>query len=407
MTERLKVLQALADRYERTQAGRTGQARRDFSIDYEELLRMAGCIRGEDRICAERDLKEAESKNLLRVERHHRAGIPLTIRFSSENETPLFRVLGRIPPTERRNKLAEFFRSAAALEVPEEFRLGWEAFCHTFSDVACSGGSLSPFSREDLRSNTELMTLLPKLLAWRGESLMRFASSILCRDSKRLEYLKSRIEFCLEKITSGKVTCLSDLGILENERSLLINGPLQLVFDHCSIDLSLLTAPVRIDRRDIVRADLVPGTSRCLTIENASMFHELSKLRAGVILASSGSEGGFAHSAIVTFLQKLPPQIECWHFGDSDPKGFEILHNLRERVRTSIHSLHMNFRPDPQSPPLNRAEIDTIGRLLLSPFISEPEKEQLRLMRNFGRKGLFEQESLGLPRSSWPFYDAL
>jgi hypothetical protein len=136
----------------------------------------------------------------------------------------------------------------------------------------------------------------------------------------------------------------------------------------------------------------------------ASMLQELSKLQAGIILASSGSEGGFAHSAITSFLQKLPSQTECWHFGDSDAKGFEILHNLRERVQIPVRSLHMYFRPDPESPLLTRDEVNTIDRLLTSPLLNETEKQQLRAMRDSGRKGRFEQESLGLSESVWPFY---
>src|SRR5436189_288206 len=50
--------------------------------------------------------------------------------------------------------------------------------------AAVHGGSVAPFSRDDLRLNEELLTLLPTLLAWEGESLIRFASCVLCGDSK-------------------------------------------------------------------------------------------------------------------------------------------------------------------------------------------------------------------------------
>jgi hypothetical protein len=404
MAGNLKVLGVLAERYEQTRAGRTGQAARDLTVDYEELLRIAGCATGDDRVCAERDLTDAESKNLLKVERHRRGGIPLRVRFSAVNESLLFEILRRTPPAERRKQLAESFQDAAATPVPEEFRRGWHSFCHALSEAALVGGSILPFSRENFAENRELLALVPKLLAWRGESLFRFASSVLCGNSKRLEQLRSRIEVCLERITAGKMARLADLGIVENERSLLVHGPLSLVFDHGNVDLSLLTAPIRIDRRDILRADFFASATRCLTIENASMLHELAKLAPGIILASSGSEGGFAHSTIISFLHKVPTQIECWHFGDSDPKGFEILHNLRARVQIPIRSLHMGFRADPQSPLLTRDDINTIERLLTLPLFSEAEKHQLRIMRDSGRKGRFEQESLGSPSLAWPFY---
>jgi hypothetical protein len=40
-------------------------------------------------------------------------------------------------------------------------------------------------------------------------------------------------------------------------------------------------------------------------------------------------KGGYANSATVEFLRNLPENIELWHFGDSDPKGFDILRDLR------------------------------------------------------------------------------
>jgi hypothetical protein len=66
----------------------------------------------------------------------------------------------------------------------------------------------------------------------------------------------------------------------------------------------------------------------------------------------------------------------------------------------------MDFRPDPESPLLTRDDINTIERLLTLPLLSEAEKHQLRIMRDSGRKGRFEQESLGPPGLAWPFYAA-
>ena len=44
------VLRALVDRYALTRAARTGKAVRDFLIDYEELLKAAGCAGGDARV---------------------------------------------------------------------------------------------------------------------------------------------------------------------------------------------------------------------------------------------------------------------------------------------------------------------------------------------------------------------
>ena len=67
------VLEALARRFERSQAGRTGTANRDMLVLLEELLAEAGCNEGENRALAEQQLAEAESAGLLvRVPVHKR-----------------------------------------------------------------------------------------------------------------------------------------------------------------------------------------------------------------------------------------------------------------------------------------------------------------------------------------------
>jgi hypothetical protein len=288
--------------------------------------------------------------------------------------------------------------------VPDRWTEGWKAFCGRNEAAAGRGTSLQPFDRDKVGEIREILGLLPRLLAWQGDSLMRFASSLLCGDSKRLEQLQRKLEACIAPISGGEIKTLADKGITQNERSLLLHGPLKLEFEEAWIDLGVFAGPVRIDRRDIDRAVFHAKPGRCVTVENAAMLHEMCKLRSGTILASSGSEGGFAHSAIITFLTRLPPEIECWHFGDSDPKGFDILRDLRERSRRTIGSLHMQFRDSLSAPPLAREDIATIDRLLASEFLTNEEKAELREIRASGRKGLFEQEALGLPASEWPFF---
>lgn len=419
------VLRALAERFSKTRAGRTGKAARDFIVDYERLLTEAGCDSGEDRVCATRDLAALDG-DILIIERH-RLGNPETIRFPVANETRLFALLGITSPGEQRDQLANCFREAEGLSVPEAWSAGWNAFCQRLEAAALEGAPVLPFDRGDLNENREILGLLPKLLEWagstgtgapsqrcgsagaspsrHGESLMRFASSYLCGDSKRLEQLQRKLEMCLENITGGAIKTLADLGITANERSLLLHGPLRLVFGGASsVDLGLFAGPVRISAADLERAAFQTEATRCLTVENAAMVHELCKLGSGVILASSGSEGGFANSAVIAFLKKLPDSIECWHFGDSDPKGFDILRDLRERSGRQIRSLKMRFESGIPGPAISREDAKVIDRLLACENLTSEEKAELREMKAAGHLGRFEQESLGRPKRDWPFY---
>src|SRR2546425_647959 len=86
-----------------------------------------------------------------------------------------------------RTGFAEQFSEAALLSVPEEWREEWVRFCARFEEAARHGEAVAPFERDSTEMNHELLALVPKLLAGRGESLLRFASCVLCGNSKRLE----------------------------------------------------------------------------------------------------------------------------------------------------------------------------------------------------------------------------
>jgi len=376
MKSRSPVLEALARRYERSKAGRTGEAGRDITMDAEELLRDAGAVEGESRALAEQQLREAERMRLLEiVPLHKRDRSSLhRIRFSPANEEKLYETVGWQTPKTNREALAGQFAAAAVDLVPERWRKHWTNWCESLRQSAIIGGPVEPFDRNPTAENAELLTLLPKLLAWEGESLVRFASCVLCGDSKVLESLAARDkdgEFrdklrgklgrLLAGITDGQIRTLDDLEILPNPRFALAHGPLQLLLSGHWLDLGLLTGAFRLAASDIDRAERIATSARrCLTVENEATFHELAKLESGELLIQTSYPG----SGTLKLLRRLPDEMEFWHFGDSDEAGFDILRVLREKSGRDFQPLHMQR-----------------GRIP------------------------FEQESLGRPnRNNWPFY---
>ena len=86
------VLEALARRYERRQAGRTGEASRDVLMDVEDLLCDAGAAEGELRAVAEQQLRAAEQLGILKLDpldRRDRSSLH-QVRFSPSNEVKLY-----------------------------------------------------------------------------------------------------------------------------------------------------------------------------------------------------------------------------------------------------------------------------------------------------------------------------
>jgi hypothetical protein len=401
MKDRLHILRELAHQYERTQAGRIGMGERDLLLDYEEFLLGAQCADGEARHIAEHELAEAARAGVLTLMPHRRdSKLIQQIRFSRQREQALFASIGELSPTQRRQTLAQQFGEAAQSPIPEHWQELWTTFCARFEDAARRGDSVAPFERGDSQMNAELLALTPKLLAWRGESLVRFASCVLCGDSKRLESLSGRLGQILEQLTGGKLRSLEDIGISANPRFVLLHGPLKMQMNGQSLDFGNLVGPFRLSETDITRVESVRTSAiRCLTIENETTFHELAKLGSGELLIQTSFPG----SGTLALLRRLPSTMEFWHFGDTDAEGYEILRDLRERTGREFRALHMRYRPSSESSSLTSDERRKIERLLNSPTMC-PERAEIEAMLVADKIGRFEQESLGLPLPAWPFY---
>ncbi|MCI0423845.1 MAG: DUF2220 family protein, partial [Acidobacteria bacterium] len=349
-----------------------------------------------------RQLESAERVQVLKLVRHPRdCEIIEQVRLPLEWESALFELIDTVPPARRRQVLANQFSAAAVADIPECWRREWQSYCSRLETVALDGGSIDPFSHEDPCSNEELLQLIPKLLWWEGESLIRFVSCVVCGDSKRLDVLRTKLETALNNLSHGRIKRLDGLGILETPRTCLIHGPLRLLIGSQWLDLGNLVGAIRLSTLDLTAAAKIETTARrCITIENETTFHELAKLRCGDLLIQTSYPG----SGTLKLVQRLAEDIEFWHFGDSDPIGFDILRDLRERSGRPVQSLHMSFRPGHRTHGLTKTEGHLLERLLQS-AVMQPEKGHLSTMLAANSKGQFEQESLGRPElASWPFY---
>lgn len=239
-----------------------------------------------------------------------------------------------------------------------------------------------------------LLTALLGVIHWQDESLIRFASSLICGDSKRLEALESRLLLALRAIQGDDGITLEDRGILKKPRTLAFHGPLVLRFGNELVDFAPMPGPSSISELNLIHADeVVTDAPLCLTVENEEVFLELAKRNHGCLLVHTSFPG----SAVRRLFGRLRPDLECRHFGDSDPAGFDILRDLREKTGRSFRPVCMEFRPDPAAPRLTADEGKTIWRLLAMPLMADVHPE-LRAMREADRKGAFEQESVPIER---------
>jgi hypothetical protein len=405
MKIRSPVLLKLAEWYEGSAAGLHGGGKLNVQPAIEELLAEAGCGEGEARELAERDLRAAQATGVITLLAAHRRE-PDTIAkvlLAPTNEEAFFDYIGQPSPSKRRMEWAALFHEAATWPVPERFACAWNNFCIARAEAALCWRGMKPFERNDFVGGRELLTLLPRLLAWDGRHLVRWASSILCGQSKFLERRQRTIESLLAEATAGIAPSYESLGILPVPPGVTFHGPLRLRIGNEWRDFRGLHGSASLSGADVER---ITGceceASRCLTVENATPYRSLAALHSGelLILTSYPNE---ATLGLIAHLKTLPSPPEFWHFGDTDPSGFHILTDLRKRSGIDVRSFSMRYRPSSAAPLLTARE-----RALVLDLISKMpvERAALEAMLAAGNKGDFEQESLKPPnRSCWPFYD--
>lgn len=407
MKPRSTVLMKLAELYEDSAAGRHGGGKVDFQPAIEELLAASGCGEGEARELAERDLRAAQAAGVIALVPVHRRE-PNTfgkVRLAPDDEAAFFAYIDMASPTAKRAEWLGLFREAAEWPVPERFGRSWTAFCASRADAALNWRGMKPFERGDLSGGRELLALLPRLLAWEGRHLVRWASSVICGHSKFLERRQKTIESLLAEATAGSAPTYESLGILPVPPGVTFHGPLRLRIGSEWRDFRDLHGPATLSGADVERiTGCECGARRCLTVENATPFRSLAALRSGELVIHT-SYPNEATLGLLGHLKALPSPPEFWHFGDTDPSGFHILADLRERSGIQVRSFYMNFRHSNAAPLLTARE-----RALIEELIPKmpAERTALEAMHAAGCKGDFEQESLKPPtQPHWPFYDGI
>lgn len=360
-------------------------------MDWEKFLRVTGLDDGDERETAIADLLEAEeaSGGLFVIDRDPRTQAEIRIRLKRDGgEAWLFGATGMVAPSDEREALVAWLREARDLVVPDPYATGWDAWLRRLSSDCVNGASVTPFKRDGGEENRNLLEALVGVLNWRGESLIRYASAVICRDSKMLERLRPRLLAALREITGIESITLGDFGISDVPRSVWIHGPLILESPRGRIDFGVLSGPVSVSEEDIAGAsDVICEADSVLTVENESVFRELAKQRCRVLLIQTSFPG----SAVRRLFDRFPRELPCYHFGDSDPAGFAILRDLREKTNRRIAPVMMCFRDRENAPALTEPDRRMLERLLEDPTL-EDLHEQMRAMDRAGTKGDFEQE---------------
>jgi hypothetical protein len=345
------------------------------------------------------DLQNARQTGAIRIDQHRRSRAWERIRVSVDQEAELFSLIGRKAPNLQREEWARVFEAARSWGVPHEYRPSWLEFCDRRAKQARAGENWKPFRRYKRELGTVQLRLVAKLLAWKEPALVRSVSVRLTHSSKFIESCVSTIEALLHESSGGTVKSLADLSIEYNPTIVRFNGPLQVQRNSGWLDFTELTGESSLSQSDLLGVNEFQTTApRCVTVENATKFHELCRLRTGDLFVFTS----YPTAATVEFLRKLPAGLRLFHFGDTDPWGFDVLRVLRQVVNREIAPLHMQFRPKVGAMRLDARELRKLRRLLIEPTLDDLRAE-LESMCSDGTKGDFEQESLCLSSRFFPY----
>lgn len=406
MTRRSPILEKLAELYAESTAGETGRVARDFSIRYEALLAAAECDRGDAYENARADLAAADDTALVLV-KHRRSGDTQRVKVPLACEAALFTRIGRTSPTAERQAWAALLHEAADWSVPQERADAWKAFCHQRAELMTRGEGWHPFRCQQRHRARIQLEVVARLLDWDHPALLRTVSARVAGSvrnvdpSKFLGRSRATLETLLGLATAGKVRTFADLGISDNPRSVIFHGPVRIRLGGTVTDYTSHAGASSLSEDDIARAEAIECVApRCVTVENATKFHELCALGCGDVFVFTS----YPNRATVAFLRRLPAPVERHHFGDTDPWGFDVLRSLRAILReTDIAPLHMRFRPKTDAPALTARDTAKLRKLLTSPLLADVRPE-LERMFAAGNKGDFEQENVPVT-AAFPYAD--
>lgn len=373
-----------------------------FRRDWEQLLEDAGIRSAEDQQAALREAQQLAKFQLIPRKRNPRFIDKIIVPL--ESEAWLHEQFGTQPGAASQQQALNAVRTWSAKThplMPES----WSELCQRLEAAFNIPRALEPFRwLEPMRVN-ELLALLFQItsLEWPTGTLIRDASTHLGYDSKHLESQQSFLERALETLF-GRETPLEAVGIQTTNSTLHYCGPLVLHFADHSKPLDLRYESTLSIAELEQTTHITTTAQRLLTVENRkTTFLQLARAdahRSTLIVATS-----FPTQAVKLLLQKLPSALPHYHFGDTDPSGWDILRKLRELAPHPVLPIHMSWRPTTQAKPLTQRDHQIIARLLADPSMADCHAS-LQAMQNSGTKGDFEQESLGRPSlPEWPFYE--
>ena len=392
MQRRSPILEELASLYAESTAGETGRAAKPFGRPFLLLLKVARCESGERYANALADLEAADGSAVV-LKRNKRSNDISRVTVPLPCEANLFARIGRPSPTQLREQWSELFVEASTWPVPLQHSGAWSAFCLRRAAKVRQGEEWKPFFKHKLKRARFQLEVVSRLLGWNHPALLRTASAQLAGKSKYLESCPSTLQSLLAEASDSRVAKFEDLGIEDNPRCVVFKGPVHVKLGEQWFSYATPGAASLSEDTLKVAGAIETTASRCVTVENATKFHELCRSNCEDLFVFTS----YPNRATVDFLRRCRSRsgepLRHFHFGDTDPWGFDVLRSLRSLLKIDIAPLHMIYRAKPGSEVLSARDRKKLAKLIEDPDL-QIVREELEKMRAAGTKGDFEQESV-------------
>ena len=378
---------------------------RPFSRAWDQLLDDTGITSAEDIATAEREAAKLHDQNKITLKRHkyRRYRIEgISLPLSSE---PWLRSLFGSPiPEDLRQRSLEHVGKFAKKEHPL-FRDLWATWLESIQAAFEAGRRMRPLAWQHPDLVHQLLDLAFGITSrkWPDDTLIREANAALGLDPKQLERSRRIVESCLASMF-GRPMSLDMLGIIGSQPRIEIAGELTLHFPDGRIQpIAELRGSYHLTFDLLNALQATTPAKRILTIENTkTTLKRIASLNAGketLVLACAYPTEGLRR-----ILALLPDDLPIYHFGDTDPAGYQILSKLRSAVTRPVTPFLMHRREAAKPVPLTDYDRGILPSLLADPKL-EDVRPHLEVISSSGDKGNFEQETHGRPDlEGWPFY---
>jgi hypothetical protein len=364
---------------------------RDFSLPYDKLVHDIAKASVAEQKRGEAVLKRLRQAGVVRwTNKPFGGGRIKSVFVIAAQEEQFFTAMGVLAPAAERQALVDSLTARLHELDGTPHAESWKEYLIEASENAHEGRAIEGLPN-DRALHDDVIAGMLAVIRNSGPVSLRRLGSVQLNDSKKLALRRASIERLMEAFLPLELANLEAWQVEDTAPMVRFFGPLgvELTGEVWAGPLSS-ESPYTLSEQTLARAmRLSTGALRCISIENQDTFQDAIAAGCKDLLIQTS----YPSRSVVRLLQMLPPSVALFHWGDTDPWGFDILRSLRQRTGKRVQALHMAYRPWPDGKKLNGREYAMIERMLTDPLLQDIRPE-LEAMKRAGNKGKFEQESL-------------